>query len=53
MVAGTTFGMMIADAPAVIFAEQLTRKLSFKLIRYLAAALFAALGIAALLGFGG
>lgn len=53
VVSGTTLGMMIADAPAVIFAEQLIRKLSFAVIRYIAAALFAALGIAALLGLGG
>ncbi len=49
VVGGTTLGMMIADAPAVLLAERLTQKLSFKLIRYLAAGLFAALGIAALL----
>ncbi len=53
VVCGTTLGMMIADAPAVIFAAQLTRKLSFAAIRYVAAALFAALGIAALAGIGG
>ncbi len=49
VVGGTTLGMMIADTPAVLLAERLTQKLSFKLIRYLAAGLFAALGIAALL----
>jgi putative Ca2+/H+ antiporter (TMEM165/GDT1 family) len=53
VVVGTTFGMMIADAPAVLFAERLTAKLSFKLIRYLAAGLFALIGIAALLGLSG
>lgn len=53
VVAGTTLGMMIADAPAVIFAEKLTAKLSFKLVRHIAAALFAVLGLAALLGAGG
>lgn len=49
VVAGTTFGMMIADAPAVLLAERLTQKLSFKLIRYVAAGLFALLGIATLI----
>ncbi|MDP3294687.1 MAG: TMEM165/GDT1 family protein [Nevskia sp.] len=49
VVCGTTLGMMIADAPAVLLAERLTQKLSFKLIRFIAAGLFAALGIAALL----
>lgn len=53
VVAGTTLGMMIADAPAVIFAERLTAKLSFKLVRYVAAGLFALLGFAALFGLGG
>jgi putative Ca2+/H+ antiporter (TMEM165/GDT1 family) len=53
VVAGTTFGMMIADAPAVLFAEGLRAKLSFKLIRFVAAGLFALLGLAALLGCGG
>lgn len=52
VVGGTTLGMMIADAPAVLFAERLTQRLSFKLVRYVAAALFAGLGIAALLGVG-
>lgn len=50
VVAGTTLGMMIADAPAVLLAERLTQKLSFKLIRYVAAGLFAALGVVALVG---
>ena len=53
VVSGTTLGMMIADAPAVLFAERLSRRLSFALIRRIAAALFAALGIAALLDAGG
>lgn len=53
VVAGTTLGMMIADAPAVIFAERVTAKLSFKRVRVIAAALFAMLGLAALLGVGG
>jgi len=52
VVAGTTLGMMIADAPAVLFADKLTAKLSFKFVRYIAAGLFALLGIAALLGLG-
>jgi len=49
VVAGTTLGMMIADAPAVLLAERLTQKLSFKLIRYIAAGLFALLGAATLI----
>lgn len=53
VVLGTTTGMMLADVPAVLFAERITAKLSFKAVRYIAAALFALLGIAALLKLGG
>ncbi|MGZ8289498.1 MAG: TMEM165/GDT1 family protein [Telluria sp.] len=52
VVAGTTFGMMIANVPAVYFGERVANKLSLKLVHGLAAALFAALGIATLLGAG-
>lgn len=52
VVAGTTLGMMIADVPAVFIAQAASPKIPFKAIRYVAAALFAALGIAALAGFG-
>ncbi len=53
VVAGTTLGMMIADVPAVFIAQIASPKIPFKAIRYIAAALFAALGIAALAGLGG
>jgi putative Ca2+/H+ antiporter (TMEM165/GDT1 family) len=52
VVAGTTLGMMIADIPAVFIAQVASPKIPFKAIRYIAAALFAALGIAALSGVG-
>jgi len=52
VVAGTTLGMMIADVPAVFIAPPASPKIPFKAVRYIAAALFAALGIAALAGFG-
>ena len=52
VVAGTTLGMMLADVPAVFLAQIASPKIPFKAIRYIAAALFAALGIAALAGFG-
>ena len=51
VVAGTTLGMMLADVPAVFLAQVASPKIPFKAIRYIAAALFAALGIAALAGF--
>ncbi len=51
VVAGTTLGMMLADVPAVFLAQIASPKIPFKAIRYIAAALFAALGVAALAGF--
>ena len=50
VVAGTTTGMLIADVPAVLLGERASLKLPFKAIRYVAAALFAALGVAVLGG---
>jgi putative Ca2+/H+ antiporter (TMEM165/GDT1 family) len=47
--AGTTLGMMIADVPAVFIGGFASEKLPLKVIRLVAAALFAALGVAALL----
>lgn len=49
---GTTLGMLIADAPAVFVGNAMAEKLPLKLVRMAAAALFVALGVAALLGFG-
>lgn len=42
---GTTLGMMLANAPAVLFGEALTRRVSLKLTRMLAASLFLVLGL--------
>ena len=53
VVAGTTLGMMLADAPAVLLGEIAALKISFKVVRYVAAALFALLGLAVLYGFKG
>ena len=49
VIAGTTLGMMIADVPAVFLASKILERLPFRAIRYVAAALFAAMGIAAIL----
>jgi len=46
---GTTAGMLLANAPAVIFAERLLRILPLRLLRIAAAAIFAALGVATLI----
>ncbi|HZU64259.1 MAG TPA: TMEM165/GDT1 family protein [Novosphingobium sp.] len=43
--AGTTLGMMIADAPAVFLGDRLVRIVPLKLARAVAAALFAGIGI--------
>jgi putative Ca2+/H+ antiporter (TMEM165/GDT1 family) len=52
VVAGTTCGMLIADVPAVFLGERVTRIASPTLVRKVAAALFALLGVATLLGAG-
>jgi putative Ca2+/H+ antiporter (TMEM165/GDT1 family) len=45
VVAGTTLGMMIANVPAVLLGDAVTRRLPLKVIRAAAAALFVALGL--------
>lgn len=49
VIAGTTLGMMLANAPAVIIGHKLAAKLPLGLIRKVAAAIFAVLGILTLL----
>ena len=45
VVAGTTTGMVLANAPAVFFGKAFSTRLPLKAIRYLASALFLALGL--------
>jgi putative Ca2+/H+ antiporter (TMEM165/GDT1 family) len=52
VVAGTTLGMMIANVPAVLLGEGLLKRVSLKAVHAAAAAVFAALGLATLLGAG-
>lgn len=52
VVIGTTLGMMIANVPAVYAGDKLAHKLPITLIHRVAAAIFALLGIATLLGYG-
>jgi putative Ca2+/H+ antiporter (TMEM165/GDT1 family) len=52
VVAGTTLGMMIANVPAVLMGERITRIVPIALVHRIAAAIFAVLGIAALLNVG-
>jgi len=52
VVIGTTLGMLIADVPAVLAGEKLANRIPMRLVHSIAAAIFAALGIATLLGAG-
>ena len=52
VVIGTTLGMMIADVPAVFLGDRLAGRIPMKLVHSIAAAIFAALGLATLLGAG-
>jgi putative Ca2+/H+ antiporter (TMEM165/GDT1 family) len=52
VVAGTTCGMMLANVPAVLLGEVAARKLPMRLVHAIAAAIFLALGVSVLLGFG-
>ncbi len=52
VVIGTTLGMLIADVPAVLVGDRLADKIPMRLVHTLAAAIFAALGVATLLGAG-
>jgi putative Ca2+/H+ antiporter (TMEM165/GDT1 family) len=49
VVAGTTLGMMIANVPAVYLGERLANRIPAHLVRGIAAAVFALIGIAVLL----
>ncbi|MGZ5907171.1 MAG: TMEM165/GDT1 family protein [Reyranella sp.] len=48
VVIGTTLGMMIADVPAVLIGDRAAHRINLKYVRWVAAAIFAALGILAL-----
>jgi putative Ca2+/H+ antiporter (TMEM165/GDT1 family) len=52
VVAGTTLGMMIANVPAVLLGDRIADKMPVELVHRIAAAIFAVLGIATLLGAG-
>jgi Ca2+/H+ antiporter, TMEM165/GDT1 family len=53
VVAGTTLGMMLANAPVVFFGEAITRRVPIRLVHLLAAAIFGVMGVLVLLGLGG
>ncbi|MGZ5180802.1 MAG: TMEM165/GDT1 family protein [Ramlibacter sp.] len=50
VVAGTTLGMMLANAPVVWFGDRLVRRVPIRLVHLVSAAIFLVLGAAALLG---
>ena len=52
VVAGTTLGMMIANVPAVLVGERLTKRIPLRAVQAAAAVIFVVLGIATLLGAG-
>ncbi|MBC2768478.1 TMEM165/GDT1 family protein [Pusillimonas minor] len=52
VIAGTTLGMLIADVPAVFVGNKFAAKIPMRLVHSIAAAIFAVLGVLALLGVG-
>jgi len=52
VVAGTTLGMMIANVPAVFLGDRMAGRIPVRLVHGIAALIFAALGVATLLGAG-
>ena len=52
VVAGTTCGMMIANVPAVLLGDRIANKVPVRVVHAIAAAIFAILGVATLLGAG-
>ncbi|MFZ5482835.1 MAG: TMEM165/GDT1 family protein [Pseudomonadota bacterium] len=52
VVVGTTLGMMVANVPAVLLGQRIAGRMPTRWVHGTAAALFALLGLATLLGFG-
>lgn len=48
VVLGTTLGMMLANAPVVLLGDKVTKKVPIRVIHVIAAAIFAVLGVVAL-----
>lgn len=53
VVAGTTLGMMLANAPVVWLGDRIIRRVPIRAVHGVSAVIFAGLGVAALLGWGG
>ncbi|MBK7549402.1 MAG: TMEM165/GDT1 family protein [Rhodoferax sp.] len=52
VVAGTTLGMMLANAPVVWLGERVTRLIPIRIVHVVSALIFLALGVVALAGWG-
>jgi len=52
VVTGTTLGMMIANVPAVLLGERIAHRIPVRVVHGVAAAIFAILGVATLMGAG-
>ena len=52
VVAGTTLGMMLANAPVVWLGERMTRLIPLRIVHIVSACVFLALGLFALMGWG-
>jgi putative Ca2+/H+ antiporter (TMEM165/GDT1 family) len=52
VVAGTTLGMMLANAPVVWLGDAITQRVPLRLVHLISAGIFAVLGAVALLGWG-
>jgi Ca2+/H+ antiporter, TMEM165/GDT1 family len=52
VVLGTTFGMMLANAPVVWLGERIMRLVPIRVVHVVSAVIFGALGAAALVGWG-
>ena len=53
VVAGSTLGMMLANVPVVFLGSRATARVPLRAVRWVAALVFAILGVAAFLGFRG
>ena len=52
VVAGTTFGMMLANVPAVFIGDAIAKKINMTLVHGIAALIFAVLGVLTLMNVG-
>jgi putative Ca2+/H+ antiporter (TMEM165/GDT1 family) len=52
VVAGTTLGMMLANAPVVWFGDAITKRVPLRMVHIISAVIFAVLGVIALSGWG-